>query len=170
MNTNKKIIVKLKSPKMKFSAGHFTIFSNESRENLHGHNFTVQCSIETLIEENGMALDYNIYKHIIIDICNQLDEIILLPEKSPHMRLEESDTYYFCHFFDERMVFLKRDVKFLPVANITIEELAFWMLSVLLSNIKNEYIRNINAIKIKISSSPSQSAIAKWTKQKCLQP
>lgn len=98
MNTNKIVVIKLESPKMKFSAGHFTIFSNNSRENLHGHNFKVKCYIETSIEKNGMAFDYNIFKNKLIAICNQLDEIILLPKKSPHIRLEESDIYYFCYF------------------------------------------------------------------------
>ncbi|EQD50251.1 hypothetical protein B1A_13514, partial [mine drainage metagenome] len=32
--------VDLSKERMKFSAGHFTVFSASERENLHGHNFT----------------------------------------------------------------------------------------------------------------------------------
>ena len=45
-----------------FSAAHFTIFSATQRENLHGHNFDVSCSLDTVVGPNGLAFDYNVVK------------------------------------------------------------------------------------------------------------
>src|SRR3954453_2881336 len=45
-----------------FSAAHFTIFSATERENLHGHNFDVSCSLDTSVGPNGLAFDYNVVK------------------------------------------------------------------------------------------------------------
>ena len=78
---------------MNFSAGHFTIFSESERENLHGHNFSVYVMFEAEVMENGIAFNYNVYKKIILDICQLLDQVVLLPLKSPYLRIEESDEY-----------------------------------------------------------------------------
>ena len=39
--TQRTTTLELYKEEMKFSAGHFTIFSATERENLHGHNFSV---------------------------------------------------------------------------------------------------------------------------------
>ncbi|GFZ97181.1 6-carboxytetrahydropterin synthase [Okeania sp. KiyG1] len=73
---------------MNFSAGHFTIFSDSERENLHGHSFSVYVMFEAEVMENGTAFNYGIYKKIIFDTCQLVDEVVLLPLKSPYLRIE----------------------------------------------------------------------------------
>ena len=58
--------IELFKESMNFSAGHFTIFSETERENLHGHNFSVYAIFESEVIENGMTFNYDIYKKIII--------------------------------------------------------------------------------------------------------
>jgi hypothetical protein len=45
-----------------FSAGHFTMFSATERENLHGHNFQVRCSVTAPPGDDSMAFDQIILK------------------------------------------------------------------------------------------------------------
>ena len=45
-----------------FSAGHFTIFSDTARENLHGHNWYVRARLLGVVGEGGLTFDYNVVK------------------------------------------------------------------------------------------------------------
>ena len=44
----------------KFSAAHFTIFSETERERLHGHNYGVSARIVAAMGDNGFSADYNV--------------------------------------------------------------------------------------------------------------
>jgi len=147
---------------MKFSAGHFTIWSATEREHLHGHNYTVYCAFDTLIESNGMSFDYRFYKDKLYKLCRELNQTVLLPSESPYLIIEEDDTYIFAKFNSEKIPFLKRDVKLLPLANITVEELSFWFLDRLTQNQTELESHKIQKINIKVFSGPGQSGSALW--------
>lgn len=152
---------------MNFSAGHFTIFSESERENLHGHNFSVYVMFEAEVMENGIAFNYNIYKKIILDICQLLDQVVLLPLKSPYLRIEESDEYIYAFFNGrkEKIPFLRRDVKLLPMRNITVEELSQWFLQQLLVDVEKNQEHFIQAVEVKIFSGPGQSGSSFWSQK-----
>ena len=61
-NLNDKKIGKIQIAKqaLNFSAAHFTIFSATEREDLHGHNFQVECELASPIDRNGLIFDYKI--------------------------------------------------------------------------------------------------------------
>ena len=90
--------IELFKEEMKFSAGHFTIFSASERENLHGHNFTVSVAIEGVVNDNGMLADYGVYKRWVIDRCRAWNETFMLPGESPHLRMERHDGGITAHF------------------------------------------------------------------------
>ncbi len=147
---------------MKFSAGHFTIFSSEIRERLHGHNYTVYAAITTLIKDEGLSFDYRYYKEKLRVICETLDEVMLIPEQCKYIQIKENGDYYHIHFNGEVIIFLKNDVKLLPVTNITVEELSNWVLKAALED-KEELLKNkIQKIKIKVFSGPGQSGSSTW--------
>lgn len=147
---------------MKFSAGHFTIFSATERENMHGHNFNVHVSITANILENGMCFDYGIYKKIITDLCKQWNEIFLLPAKSKYLKIEQDEKYVYAFFDGEKIPFLKRDVLILPIENTTIEDLSELMLSKLTDKPEELEKYQVKEITVKIFSAPGQSASANW--------
>lgn len=149
---------------MKFSAGHFAIFSRDVRENMHGHNYNVCASFTTIIEDEGMSFDYRFYKNKVRKICDSLNEITLIPGNCKYIKIEDADTYYNIYFSDEKLIFLKRDIRILPVYNITVEELSNWILQQILAD-KDELNNNkIQEIEIKVFSGPGQSGSAKWSK------
>ena len=120
--------IEISKEALHFAAAHFTLFSATERENLHGHNFQVQLEVEAEVGEDGLAFDYNILKTALQDLCDRLDEQVLLPERSPHLRILQEDGYTVALFNGERLPFLRRDVLTLPVGNITVEALAAWIL------------------------------------------
>ncbi len=142
-----------------FNSAHFTIFSDTEREDLHGHTFYVRAYVTSLVDENGMAFDYNILKSRMLALCDHLDEKVLLPERSPHLSLAEEDGYLVARYAEERLPFLPRDVRTLPVRNITVEELAPWFLDALMAD-ADVAAQHIHRLEVQVSSGPGQWAAA----------
>ena len=93
--------IELAKEAMKFSAGHFTIFSATERERLHGHNFSVQAHFTGELDDNGMMGDYKLYKRLLLAQCEALDEYLLLPGRSPHLRLRDQGEHIIAEFAGE---------------------------------------------------------------------
>jgi 6-pyruvoyltetrahydropterin/6-carboxytetrahydropterin synthase len=150
-------IVEIHKEELTFSAGHFTIFSETSREDMHGHNYYVSAAFHVLLNDNGLAFDYRIYKKKLRALCEQLDLRFLLPAKSKFLKLEDTGDMWIAHFNNEKIPFLKRDVVVMPICNITIEELSHWFLE-RISQDKNELAQHqIQNIMIRVFNGPGQS-------------
>lgn len=156
--------IELDKEDMSFAAGHYTIFSSTHRERLHGHNFHMYAAITAEVSENGMTFDYGIYKAKLRALCKELSEWVLIPGESPYQRLEEEGDYLYVHFNQEKIPFLKRDVKILPVANITVEELSRWFLQRLIADPLELRQHCIHHILLKVYSGAGQSGSAEYHK------
>ena len=88
---------------LNFSIAHFTIFSKTDREDLHGHNYQVECHVTATLGDDGLMFDYAILKAILKDMCDELDEQTVLPENSPHLSLTEENGYIVALFNGERI-------------------------------------------------------------------
>lgn len=151
---------------MKFSAGHFTIFSKTIRENLHGHNYNLYAAFTTEINDEGLSFDYRFYKEKLYQLCQNLDETVILPGNSKYLSFDERRDYYHVNFNQEIMIFLKRDVTILPIFNVTVEELSNWFLQQILADKKELTVNKIMDVKVKVFSGPGQSGSAVWEKGK----
>lgn len=162
-STTHSTTIELFKEEMKFSAGHFTIFSATERENLHGHNFTVRVSLSGTLGPNGILTDYTPLKAELNEMCKAWNSIFILPTRSPHLKIDETPTHYIVHFADEELTFLKRDVLLLPIRNATLEEFADLMLAKLLDD--REYLdkAQIDKLTVTVFSGPGQSASADWS-------
>jgi 6-pyruvoyltetrahydropterin/6-carboxytetrahydropterin synthase len=155
--------IELFKEEMKFSAGHFTIFSATTRENLHGHNFSVSVAIEGTVNDNGMLADYGVYKRWVIDRCKAWNETFMLPGESPHLRIEHHDGGVTAHFADEKIPFLARDVTVLPAKNITLEELARLFGEGLVKDGASLRSDGVVGLVVKCASGPGQWASWQWS-------
>ena len=110
----------------KFSCSHFTIFSSEHAERLHGHNYQVKVSIQVAETDSklGLAFDFNLVKPMIRKHCDAMDERILVPEKSPYLKIKKEGTQIRVQFAEKRYEFPLEDTICLPLVNVTTEELA----------------------------------------------
>lgn len=144
--------IELSAKQLCFSVAHFTIFSETSRERLHGHNYRVKAFITCKVSELGISFDYDIFVDKLLSLCQQLDRYLLLPGKSPVLKINEKDPYYFVDFNNEKMQFLKSDTMILPIRNITIEELSTWFLEQLDPQKNNMKINHIKEMVVKVSN------------------
>ncbi|MDC1322975.1 6-carboxytetrahydropterin synthase [Pseudomonadales bacterium] len=144
-----------------FAAAHFTLFSATERENLHGHNFQVTLDADAPMQDDGLTFDYNILKKAVKQLCDDLDEQVLMPTRSPYLEIDEQDDYTYVVFNGERIPFLQRDLTLLPIRNITVEELAQYLLAKLL---EREDIKalDIDNMLLRCASGEGQWASAKW--------
>lgn len=110
----------------KFSCSHFTILSPTAAERLHGHNYQVRVEliVDELDPQLGFAFDFNTIKPIIRKICDSIDERILLPAKSPFLKLRHEGAQLHVEFGHKTYAFPHDDTFLLPLVNITSEELA----------------------------------------------
>ena len=155
------ISIEITKEYLHFSAAHFTVFSATERENLHGHNFQVQATLSGRVGNDGLCFDYNIVKTKLKTLCDALDELVLLPGQCPHLDIEAAEKYMIATFNDERLPFLHRDVKVVPVRNITVEELAHWLLGEL-TNDPEIAALPVADIELRVSSGAGQWACATW--------
>ena len=154
--------IELQKENMTFNAGHTTIFSAIEREPLHGHYYQVAVGITAWVSENGMKFDYRYYKKRVGDLCQELNQIFLMPMHSPYLEFSQDEAYYYFRFNHKTMPFLKEDVKLMPVSNITIEELSRWFVMRLTADEAELDRLEIEKIEIKVFSAPGQSAGFSW--------
>jgi 6-pyruvoyltetrahydropterin/6-carboxytetrahydropterin synthase len=156
------ITLRLAKENMKFSAGHFTIFGPGERERVHGHDFRVGVRVEARVGENGLCFDYGLLKQRIVALCRELNEWMLLPGESPLLRIERDGALVHAVFGGERIPFLASDVKVLPLANISVEELASYFLARLLEDRAQVEAFRIEALDVEVASGPGQGATVSW--------
>lgn len=149
--------VAIHKDELNFSAGHFTIFSATEREDLHGHNYYVDVVFQVMLNDNGLAFDYRVYKRKLLALCDQLDRRFLLPSESKYLKLEETPDMWIGHYNQEKIPFLKRDAVILPLCNITIEELSGWFLRQLIVDEDELKKDNIQGITVRVFNGPGQS-------------
>ena len=157
--------IHIRNQYLKFSAAHFTIFSATDRERLHGHNFAVSADVTAPVADDGLCFDYNLIKKRLRALCDGLDEYLLLPAHSPHLSVDTSTAgQVTARFADEVLQFLATDTQVLPLANITAEELSWWLLQQLVAD---ELVaeHDIRALRVAVASGAGQSASSSWSRE-----
>jgi len=145
-----------------FCAGHFTIFSKDHRERLHGHNYSLAATVTAAMHEPGMTFNYKIFKDRLKSVCKKMDRHFLLPKNCPYLTFDEDTDYYYVTFNGEKIPFLKDDVLMLPIENTTLEDLSQWFVNEISADKKFIDDYAISAITIKVFNGPEQSASANW--------
>ncbi|MDE0093899.1 MAG: 6-carboxytetrahydropterin synthase [Gammaproteobacteria bacterium] len=163
-STLESVQIKVHKESLHFSCAHFTIFSKNRRENLHGHNYQVRTVATGTINDNGLCFDYNILKSILAEHCERLDEHILIPTQSPYLQISEETEHYRLTLADKFMLLCKQDVMLIDIRNVTVEELARWFMQQLLED--SRFISMpIQQFTLSIASGPSEHATVTWSNQ-----
>src|SRR2546425_960144 len=66
---------------LKFAAAHFIAYPG-FREPLHGHNYQVSVRVEAELGADGYVLDFGVVKRVAKALCEDLDERVIVPERS----------------------------------------------------------------------------------------
>ena len=142
--------------RQKFSAAHFTLFSDGEVERLHGHNYTVAVHISGDGLEDGLLFPFHKVKPHLNHLCDTLDERVLLPSQSPLVQLTEVgdniqvlvNTVKVDKFYS----FPAEDVAILENDNISCENLAVHFLQGMTQILERE---NIKTTKLEVALSES---------------
>jgi 6-pyruvoyltetrahydropterin/6-carboxytetrahydropterin synthase len=152
--------IRLEKENFKFSGSHFTIFGPGSAERLHGHNYyvSVELRLTDVDHELGLSFDFNAIKPMIREITSSLDEYVLLPEKSSHLKIEKAGVAVRAIFGSKRYEFPAEDVKILPLANISSEELARLLANELVSRLRgNPTFESVSSLSVGVEETRGQS-------------
>lgn len=144
--------------KLKFSAGHFTIFSRTQRETLHGHNYTVDIAIQADLGEPGIVADYRLIEEKFVHLCRQLNWFFLVAQQSPYLTVKEDGEHYELIFNEKSMWLLKTDVVLMPLENITLETLSQWFYGQIMQDQDFLKAHRIHAVSVKVNNGPYHAA------------
>lgn len=149
--------VSLSKERFKFSSTHFTIFSDSEAECLHGHNYQVSVDFDfkSLAEDTGLSAEFGYLKQKIDEVCESLDEKVLLPGNSPFLDLGETDTNVEVKFGPKFYSFPKEDCEVLDIVNVSSECLAKWIHSKLEAEFSN--ILGLEELSVSIEETNGQS-------------
>ena len=152
-------------PSFKFSCAHFTIFGHSRAEKLHGHNYrvAVQMRFLKLDKETGLAAEFSELKRPIIEVCDSLDEMVLIPNESSFLQINKHDSEYEVRFQKKRYVFPKQDVLLLPLRNISSEELARFIAR----ELQKKYTRvPMKSLRVRVGETDGQSVTYQLSQSK----
>jgi 6-pyruvoyltetrahydropterin/6-carboxytetrahydropterin synthase len=116
--------IRLAKQDFKFSVAHFTVFSAEEAERLHGHNYQVSVAIEGRRTTGGLLADVAAIKRDVRRFCDELDSATLVPTGNPLVEVEEVAGYVEVRYAARRYRLPAADVRLLPLANASMEEFA----------------------------------------------
>src|SRR6266478_1847481 len=137
---------------LKFAAAHFIAYPG-FREPLHGHNYQVSVRVEADLGPDGYVLDFG------------LDERVLLPERSDCLVLTRTeDAVEVRTEAGHRFRFPAADVRLLPIAHSSAEELSAYLLARLRDALRGAAGgRGLAALEVGVAEAPGQAAYCRET-------
>lgn len=143
---------------LKFSAAHFIAYPG-FREPLHGHNYQVSVRVEGELGEDGYVLDFGLVKHAVKRVCEELDERVILPERSDCLRVSRDEGQVIARYEDgATFSFPESDVRLLPIVHSSAEELARYVLARLRTELPDLERRGVRSLEVGVAEAPGQVA------------
>lgn len=147
---------------LKFSAAHMATFADGSIERLHGHNYRVTVCLSGHLDSAGMVLDVGVLKKWTRELCDELDERVLIPLQNPLIEVREEGTQVELRYEGKFYSFPFEDCALLPIANTTMEYLAHYLAERLSARLHSEPIaERMEELRVSVSETEGQNAA--WT-------
>ena len=143
-----------------FPAAHFITFAGHRCEGLHGHNYRVRVTLDGALDpESWFVFDFVALKHIMRDLCDEIDHKVLLPLQNPKIQIgHEGDAVTVAYEGKPRYVFPEKDCALLPITNTTVEMLAQLLTTRLRAELDTLGARGLTAIEMEVEENFGQSA------------
>ena len=144
---------------LNFSAAHFMVFKDGSREPLHGHNYRLSFWGEARSLNDDMVFDFRKIKPLIKNLCDTLDHRLLLPQQNEQLTIERDELNTKITTPDNSIFSIPtQDILELPIENISVERLACYLSSRIDEIIQEKYDYHFSSSKVEIEESKGQSA------------
>lgn len=146
---------------LKFSAAHFLIFPDGTAERIHGHNYRVSVDLQTDLDPQGLVVNFKEIKPMIREICDELDEHLLIPGEHPVLTAEASGDGQIEIRYQERRYSIPADeVRILPISNSSAENLATWFGDELYRRIRASWPSlHVHKLVVGVEETPGQRGI-----------
>ncbi len=143
-----------------FASSHFLIFSDGSREPLHGHNYRVQVRGDAPALLHDMVFDFLNIKPIVRQVCDELDHKLLLPSENPRLKIDRQNGQVHLHAPDGAYFqFPEQDVLLLPIPNTSAERLAMFLAREIHRRVENQFNYSFALLEVEVEETPGQSAV-----------
>jgi len=145
---------------LKFSAAHFIAYPG-FREPLHGHNYQVGVRVEGKLASTGYVIDFGIIKNIVKSIVAGIDERTIVPAKSDCLKIDRpNDRQVRIRYESDEFILPASDVAMLPIVHSSAEELARYIWTELVAELKRQNVSHEAAvIEVSVAEGPGQAAI-----------
>jgi len=155
--------IRVEKDYLKFSAAHFLIFPDGSAERLHGHNYKVFVELHTRLDEHGLVVNFKEIKPLVRQLCDELDEHLLIPGEHPVLTARPTDDGAMEIRYRERRYLIPADeVIVLPISNSSAENLAGWFGRTLRERIRSQWSGlGVEQLSVGIEETPGQRGT--WT-------
>lgn len=144
---------------IRFSSAHTTLNLGKC-ERLHGHTYVIHATVRGGLEDRRIVFDFVELTRLLKSIADELDHYILVPTKSPDIRVHERGEELEMVAGDARYVFPRRDCFLLPAASSTAEDLAQFVMERVRSRL--QVPAHVEAIEIGVDEGFGQGAWAVW--------
>ena len=109
-------------------------------EPLHGHTFRAKLEIAGEPDEFGCVIDFVLAEQVLIHVLRQFEQKTLVPQNAPDLEMRQEGSQVIIWVFNREWVFEKKDVKCLPVKNVSTEAIAMMILTDFVAAIRNNNI------------------------------
>lgn len=140
----------------KFSCAHFTLFSRDEAELLHGHNYQVSVEVAGhALDSLGILVDFERVKRAIRARCAELDSRMLVPASSPLLTVREDGDDVEVTYGPRHYRFPAADVLMLPLVNTTVELFAGMLWQRLAPTL--EALPGVDTLQVTVGETAGQS-------------
>jgi dihydroneopterin triphosphate aldolase (PTPS-III) / 6-pyruvoyltetrahydropterin synthase len=145
---------------LKFSAAHFIAYPG-FREPLHGHNYQVGVRVEGKLAATGYVIDFGLIKKIVKSIVAGIDERTIVPAKSDCLKIDRpNERQVRIRYESDEFILPASDVAMLPIVHSSAEELARYIWTELVADLKTQNVsQEADIIEISVAEAPGQAAI-----------
>lgn len=146
---------------LKFSAAHFLIFPDGTAERMHGHNYKVYLELQTRLDGHGLVVNFKEIKPMVRELCDWLDEHILIPGQHPVLRTEpQADDMLEVRYRQRRYLLPRDEVIVLPISNSSAENLATFLGRTLRDRIRARWPDLVvQRLQIGVEETPGQRGV-----------
>jgi 6-pyruvoyltetrahydropterin/6-carboxytetrahydropterin synthase len=157
-NERERYQVRVTKDYLVFCAAHFISYEGDKCERLHGHNYRAAVEVEGPLDGNHYVFDFIALKNRTKAITDELDHHMLLPTRSPVIRVQEAPQSVNVRYQDRAWSFPRGDCILLPIENTTAERLARYIADRLLADLKRHHQYEPEVIRVQVEESFGQSA------------
>jgi 6-pyruvoyltetrahydropterin/6-carboxytetrahydropterin synthase len=140
---------------IRFSSAHL-VFDHEHCQVLHGHSYAIHVKITGDISSQGFVVDFSEIKTALRNIAGELDHKMLLPKQNNKVKTQGNQVHL--STAGKKYSFPLADCLLLPMDQVTAENLATYILTVLLQQIPIP--KHIHEIVLGVDEGPGQGAFA----------